>query len=95
MRNKDYRFIESVYKICISLFKYKPTINIEQFFSAGFADQKVIMVCEIIDHVKKMLKHQTKTKPSQPSNPESSFSKRSASLKPRKLDLKEEPKTQI
>jgi hypothetical protein len=38
------------------MFKYKPAINIEQFFSDGFAEQKSIMACEIIDNVKRLLK---------------------------------------
>ena len=56
MANKDFRFMETVFKICISMFKYKPAINIEQFFSDGFAEQKSIMTSEIIDNVKRLLK---------------------------------------
>lgn len=40
----------------MTLFHYKPAINIEQFFNDGFSEQKSIMVCEIIDNVKRMLK---------------------------------------
>ena len=88
---KDARFIEKVFQLWLNLFKYKPKITIEQFFSVGFGDQKVIMWLEIIENVKKIIKHKnSKTKiQAKPPN-DSAMTMRSSSLRPRKLDLKEE-----
>ena len=92
---KDAKFIERVYQLCLTIFKYKPKINIDQFFTTGFGDQKVIMLLEIIKHVRVIIKHKgSKAKNNTNTNDESSFNKRSSSLKPRKLELKGETKTQ-
>ncbi|ESP03767.1 hypothetical protein LOTGIDRAFT_110175 [Lottia gigantea] len=44
----DLRFMEAVYKILRDMFKYKPLISKDQFFSSGFAERKVIMTTEIL-----------------------------------------------
>jgi len=41
---KDFRFMESVFKLSITMFKFKPAINLQQFFNDGFAEQKFILV---------------------------------------------------
>ena len=43
----DYRFIESVYKLLVDAFNYKPAISVQQFFSEGFAEHKVILCKDI------------------------------------------------
>ena len=91
MLKKEFKFIEKVYQLWLTIFNYKPKLNIDQFFTTGFGDQKIIMLLEIIDCVRKLIKRKgSKNKNSIQINKESTFSKRSASLKPRKLDLKEE-----
>ncbi|XP_050391678.2 centrosomal protein of 44 kDa [Patella vulgata] len=44
----DLRFMEAVYKILRDLFHYKPLVTKDQFFSAGFAERKVIMSTEVL-----------------------------------------------
>lgn len=46
----DYRFIESVYKLLVDSFNYKPAISVQQFFSEGFAEHKIIL-CKDIAHL--------------------------------------------
>ena len=88
---KDNRFIEKVFQLWLNLFKYKPKITVEQFFTVGYGDQKVILWLEIINNVKTMIKSKNnKTKIISRQNNDSLMSMRSASLKPRRLDLKEE-----
>ena len=43
----DYRFIESVFKLLVDAFSYKPAISVPQFFSEGFAEHKVILCKDI------------------------------------------------
>ena len=45
----DYRFIENTYKLLLNHFNaYKPQITIQQFFSNGFGECKMITCIEII-----------------------------------------------
>ncbi|KAH6569426.1 hypothetical protein BASA50_000666 [Batrachochytrium salamandrivorans] len=44
---KDSRFMEAVYSLLRDEFNYKPAISREQFFSMGFAERKLIFVCDI------------------------------------------------
>ena len=49
----DYRFIENTYKLLLNHFNgYKPQITIQQFFTNGFAECKIIMCIEIITIMK-------------------------------------------
>lgn len=41
---KDYSFLKSVYSLLLKLFQYKPSVNIEQFLSPGYAEHKMIMI---------------------------------------------------
>ena len=43
----DFRFIESVYKLLVDAFNYKPAIKVQQFFSEGFAEHKIILCKDI------------------------------------------------
>ena len=43
----DYRFVESVYKLLVDVFHFKPAISVQQFFSEGFAEHKIILCKEI------------------------------------------------
>ena len=43
----DFRFIESVYKLLVDSFNYKPAISVQQFFSEGFAEHKIILCKDI------------------------------------------------
>ncbi|KAJ3287894.1 Centrosomal protein of 44 kDa, partial [Blyttiomyces sp. JEL0837] len=40
--------MESVYKLLRDEFNYRPSISRDQFFSAGFAERKLIFVCDLI-----------------------------------------------
>jgi len=42
------RFVEVVYKILVTEFNFKPLLTIQQFFSIGFAEVKVIFLTKII-----------------------------------------------
>lgn len=45
----DFRFIENTYKILLSHFGgYKPQITINQFFTNGFGECKMVMCIEVI-----------------------------------------------
>lgn len=46
----DLRFVETVYKIMRDIFQYKPQLTREQFLAIGFAERKIIQVCEILKH---------------------------------------------
>eukprot|EP00842_Homolaphlyctis_polyrhiza_P005804 jgi/Hompol1/6224/HPOL_001335-RA len=52
---KDMRFIEAVYLLLRSEFSYKPVLSKEQFFSMGFAERKLLFVCDIIKLCKELL----------------------------------------
>lgn len=54
--------MEEVFKLCRNVFKYKPAINIEQFFAEGYAEHKSIMIWEIIDWIKRILKSKKSSK---------------------------------
>eukprot|EP00347_Sterkiella_histriomuscorum_P001318 403372494 len=56
----DFRFMESVYKLLLNQFNYKPSIQINQFFQNGFAERKIIFACEVIEIMKS--KHQVLSK---------------------------------
>jgi hypothetical protein len=45
--------MESVYKFVRDHLSVKPTLTLPQFFSDGFAEHKMIFVCEVIDKAKK------------------------------------------
>jgi len=45
----DYRFVENTFKLLLSNFGgYKPQITLQQFFTNGFGECKIIMCTEII-----------------------------------------------
>ena len=44
----DKAFIDGVYRIIRDMFAYVPKLNRDQFFTAGFAQVKAIVTCEII-----------------------------------------------
>ena len=74
----DFRFIESVYKLLVDQFSYKPAISVHQFFSEGFAEHKIIL-CKDIARLMHQ-KHQELTKNSQiKSVPKSSVKQSAAS----------------
>ncbi|EDV25088.1 uncharacterized protein TRIADDRAFT_26095 [Trichoplax adhaerens] len=43
----DLRFIEETFKVLRKIFNYKPTISIDQFFTVGFSERKVILTCDL------------------------------------------------
>jgi len=57
----DYRFIESVFKLLVDAFSYKPAISVPQFFSEGFAEHKVILCKDIAVLMKAKHKELSKT----------------------------------
>ena len=44
----DSRFMEAVYKVLRDEFGYKPQITKEQFLTIGFAERKILSLCEIL-----------------------------------------------
>lgn len=60
---KDRSFISCVYKICRDAFLYRPALTIEQFFSTGFAERKIMFVIDICVKCKTMLKDIERVKP--------------------------------
>ena len=72
----DFRFIESVYKLLVDQFSYKPAISVHQFFSEGFAEHKIIL-CKDIARLMHQ-KHQELTKNSQIKSVPKSLVKQSA-----------------
>lgn len=44
----DLRFMEAVYKVLRDEFGYKPQITKEQFLTIGFAERKILSLCEIL-----------------------------------------------
>eukprot|EP00347_Sterkiella_histriomuscorum_P013163 403365769 len=52
----DFKFMKKVFKILVSIFGYKPSITLEQFFKYGFAEQKILLCCDTINLVKKAAK---------------------------------------
>eukprot|EP00466_Bigelowiella_natans_P017365 jgi/Bigna1/83566/fgenesh1_pg.110_\ len=48
--SNDQRFIEGVYRIMRSEFSYRPRLSLKQFLSDGFAEQKIIFLCDIMSH---------------------------------------------
>ena len=59
----DYRFVESVYKLLVDVFHFKPAISVQQFFSEGFAEHKIILCKEIASLMKAKNQELTKGKP--------------------------------
>ena len=55
LAKNDLRFIESVYKLLLTSFSYKPSITVQQFFLTGFAERKILLCCDICQTMK--LKH--------------------------------------
>ena len=73
----DFRFIESVYKLLVDQFSYKPAISVHQFFSEGFAEHKIIL-CKDIARLMHQ-KHQELTKSGNKSVPKSLVKQSAAS----------------
>eukprot|EP00191_Tetraselmis_sp_GSL018_P024280 CAMPEP_0177627252 /NCGR_PEP_ID=MMETSP0419_2-20121207/31102_1 /TAXON_ID=582737 /ORGANISM="Tetraselmis sp., Strain GSL018" /LENGTH=550 /DNA_ID=CAMNT_0019128389 /DNA_START=596 /DNA_END=2248 /DNA_ORIENTATION=- len=44
----DLRFLESVWKLLRELVNYKPALSVNQFLSQGFAERKILTVCDIV-----------------------------------------------
>lgn len=44
----DLRFLETVYKVLRDEFGYKPHVTKEQFLTIGFAERKIISLCDIL-----------------------------------------------
>ena len=72
----DYRFMEGVYKLLMMHFNYRPYVNINQFFSAGFAERKLLFAIDVITLCRE--KHKE-------------LSKRSSSLKPKSVTFEAVP----
>jgi hypothetical protein len=83
---KDMSFMKNVYQLLLKMFNYKPALTVDQFFREGYNEHKMILATNIIDYTNKVIKGASKPK-KKVTNQSSSFSKRSTSLKPRKLDM--------
>mmetsp|Transcript_1939 Transcript_1939/g.3352 ORF Transcript_1939/g.3352 Transcript_1939/m.3352 type:complete len:97 (+) Transcript_1939:115-405(+) len=48
----DFRFVENAYRLLLNSFDYKSQITVQQFFTNGFAEMKIIFCVEVIRLVK-------------------------------------------
>ena len=73
----DLRFVETVFKILMKEFAYKPNLKKEQFLALGFAERKIIFVTDIVrfcrEKTKLISSKKNKTKKSSKSLPQSRF----------------------
>jgi len=44
----DLRFLEAVWKLLRIMLGYRPSLTVSQFLSQGFAERKVLMMCDVI-----------------------------------------------
>mmetsp|Transcript_4284 Transcript_4284/g.9266 ORF Transcript_4284/g.9266 Transcript_4284/m.9266 type:complete len:945 (+) Transcript_4284:602-3436(+) len=44
----DRPFLEGVFRVVRNEFSYKPSLTLDQFLSSGFAERKIIFVCDVI-----------------------------------------------
>lgn len=48
----DFKFMKAIIYILVNLFNYKVKITIDQFFKYGYAEQKMLLCCDVIQLVK-------------------------------------------
>ena len=53
--------MECIYKILLTVFSYKPTITVQQFFATGFAERKILLCLDICALVRQMHNELSKT----------------------------------
>lgn len=53
--------MECIYKILLTVFSYKPTITVQQFFATGFAERKILLCLDICALVRQMHQELSKT----------------------------------
>ena len=49
----DFKFLTRVMAVLISVLNYKPKLTIEQFFKYGFAEQKMLLCCDVVELVRR------------------------------------------
>ena len=76
----DYRFMEGVYKLLASHFNYRPCVSINQFFSSGFAERKLLFCADVISLCRE--KHKE-------------LAKRSSSVKPKSVTFEPVPNYKV
>ena len=59
----DLRFVETVYKILLQEFSYKPSLTKQQFLALGFAERKIILLTDIVKLCREKHKSISKKKP--------------------------------
>ncbi|GBG34605.1 Centrosomal protein of 44 kDa [Hondaea fermentalgiana] len=45
---QDRPFLEGVFRVVRNEFSYRPSLTLEQFLSSGFAERKIIFVCDVV-----------------------------------------------
>ncbi|KAF0984528.1 hypothetical protein FDP41_000427 [Naegleria fowleri] len=99
----DSKFIETVYRLLLNEFTYTPGLSVIYFLSNGFAERKIIFICDVIQHCKrkhnelvkakrKSLYDKTKVKKQVPSNEEITAATTSMQCSSQVPDIAREPK---
>jgi regulator of RNase E activity RraB len=52
----DYKFMKRVLNILVTIFGYRPSVTLDQFFKYGFSEQKMILCCDVINLVRRASK---------------------------------------
>ena len=52
----DYKFMKRVLNLLVTIFGYRPSVTLEQFFKYGFSEQKMILCCDVISLVRRAAK---------------------------------------
>ena len=52
----DYKFMKRVFSLLVTIFGYRPSVTLDQFFKFGFSEQKMILCCDVINLVRRAAK---------------------------------------
>lgn len=88
----DKAFLESVYKLMIQEFNYKPAVSIDQFSIQGaYVEQKVIMMVNVIERIKQRYAEKDHTrqapKPNKQSRGGKSFAREADELESARCEI--------
>ena len=84
----DQKFVQTVYRLLLNEFQYRPSLSSNMFLSPGYAERKLIMLCDIIHLCKK--KHNELYKQAKELTPKVMSAETSA-----RLYTKKDPKTEV
>jgi regulator of RNase E activity RraB len=52
----DHKFMKRVFNLLVTIFGYRPSMTLDQFFKCGFSEQKMILCCDVINLVRRAAK---------------------------------------